>query len=93
MYVDKEPTVFIISDSDQRLLLLANQGTVWRLALGCSQNESELLLLFVDGVVHQADHTGLLGFTWRQTVSVLTRELQRMIGTQRFGSVPHLGGK
>lgn len=63
--VAEEPTVFIISDSDQRLLLLANQGAVWRLALGCSQNESELLLLFVDGVVHQADHAGLLAFTWR----------------------------
>lgn len=67
LYVDKEPTVIIISDNDQRLLLLANQGAIWRLALGCSQNESELLLLFMDGVVHQADHTGLLGFTWRQS--------------------------
>lgn len=60
-------TVFIISDSDQRLFLLANQCAVWRFALGSSQNESELLLLFVDGVIHQADHAELLGFTWTQS--------------------------
>lgn len=56
-------TVFVICDSDQHFLLLPNRGSIRRLALGISQHQTKLLVLFVDGVVHQPHHTQLLGLT------------------------------
>jgi len=56
----KVRTIFPIRDCDQRLLLLPNRSSIRGLALGSSQDEAELLVVFMDGVVHQADHTRLL---------------------------------
>lgn len=63
-------TVFHICDGDQRLLLLPDRSSILRLALGSSQDEAELLILFMDGVVHQANHTRLLALPWRGKVNV-----------------------
>lgn len=57
-------TVFLICNDDQRLLLLPDGGSIWRLALWSSQDEAEFLALFMDGVIRQADHTRLLNVTW-----------------------------
>lgn len=65
-------TVFLIGDCDQRLLLLSDGGSIGRLALGSSQDEAELLVLFVDGVVHENNHARLLAFPWREAVNLLS---------------------
>ena len=59
-------TVFLVCDGDQRLFLLPYGGSVGRFALGGSQDQTELLVLLVDGVVHQLHHARLLTLSWRR---------------------------
>lgn len=63
----REHTVFLVCDGDQCFLLLPDSGSVRRLALRRAQDEAELLVLLMDGVVRQADNTRLLGVTWGTT--------------------------
>lgn len=69
-------TVFFICDRNQRLLLLPDRRPIGGLAFRSAQDEAELLILLMDGVVHQANHAGLLGFPYRETAGVLRLTLQ-----------------
>lgn len=95
MYIGEVHTVFLVCDHDQRLLLLPDRRSIGRLALWSSQDEAELLILLMDGVVHQANHTRLLSFTWREVVCMLRGSAAGCGGTERLGrrGRSHLVGK